>query len=732
MVLNSHFYGYCELEQWIDVVLHSDLQVVCKGSTGYLNVPCSMDIETSSFLHHDEKCATMYICAFGINYIDIYCRTWIEYLTILDYVYKALHLSSNLRLVCYVHNLSYEWQFFKLLQQWEKVFAMSERRILYALTKQGIEYRCSYMLTGKSLAEVAKGLKYPIKKLLGNVDYTLIRHSNTKLNNLDLDYSKNDIDIVQILIGEKIEGGEDITKIPLTKTGYVRNLFKRECLYVEARQGRTKRLRNTNYRHLIRSLTIELLEFKSATEAFWGGFTHASCFHVGKVLKDCGGFDISSSYPSTMADYFPMSKGQFIPIYSEADYTNLTKYYYAISTFVLKDVEEKINIEHYISKSKCLNGSKNIKADNGRVVSANLIIITCTDIDFSIIRKFYDFEIIEIRNIWYYEKSYLPKEFVRTWLTCYANKTKLKGITEMEKEYALAKENTNSGYGMTVTNPLRDSYNFTGIEMEKVPCNLETGLEKYNLKSTRFLFYLWGVFITAIARKNLIEGMFLPFSGLDSEGNVVRNSDYIYSDTDSNKVTNPHQLMSYVDIYNNNYTKKVNKMLRYYNLPVELASPQDLNGKHHPLGHIEFEGEYRFFKTLGAKRYAYVDSNGHFHITVAGVPKRQGAQALIQRAVTSLPAHERTVENIHLKALELFNFGLEYNVDEINKLCLTYSDTKCSGRIKDFTGMEGEFEEMSYVHAEKIGFKIKESQEFEQYLLYLLGEKNIEEGSVLL
>ena len=46
------------------------------------------------------------------------------------------------------------------------------------------------------------------------------------------------------------------------------------------------------------------------------------------------------------------------------------------------------------------------------------------------------------------------------------------------------------------------------------------------------------------------------------------------------------------------------------------------------MGVLEYEGRYREFATLGAKKYAYVDQAGELHITIAGVGKKRGAREL--------------------------------------------------------------------------------------------------------
>ena len=63
------------------------------------------------------------------------------------------------------------------------------------------------------------------------MDYSLIRHSNTELTEKELGYCINDVLVVVAYIQETIEREGNITKIPLTKTGYVRNYTRNNCMY---------------------------------------------------------------------------------------------------------------------------------------------------------------------------------------------------------------------------------------------------------------------------------------------------------------------------------------------------------------------------------------------------------------------------------------------------------------------------------------------------------------------
>lgn len=204
----------------------------------FFNLSAGFDIETSSFYDNNAKVAIMYEWTFGIGYIRdgefctciTYGRTWKQFQTLLYAVSQALELNENRRLVVYVHNLPYEWQFMRKHFSWTKVFYIDERKPVYAINEMNVEFRCSLKLSGKSLANTAKDLlKYKALKAVGDLDYSLVRHSETPLTQQELFYCENDVRVILSYIQEKIEQEGDITRIPLTKTGYVRRYCKKAC-----------------------------------------------------------------------------------------------------------------------------------------------------------------------------------------------------------------------------------------------------------------------------------------------------------------------------------------------------------------------------------------------------------------------------------------------------------------------------------------------------------------------
>ena len=122
----------------------------------YLNYPFSFDIETSSFYVNTEKRACMYIWMMSVNGQIVYGRTWAEFMWFLDELQIRLELSYHKRIIIYVHNLSYEFQFLINHVEWSEVFARKKRHPIKALANECFEFRCSYFLSGLSLANLAK------------------------------------------------------------------------------------------------------------------------------------------------------------------------------------------------------------------------------------------------------------------------------------------------------------------------------------------------------------------------------------------------------------------------------------------------------------------------------------------------------------------------------------------------------------------------------------------------
>ena len=633
----------------------------------------------------------MYAWVFGINGKCVCGRSWCEFLELITTLIETYNLNLKKRLIIYIHNLSYEFQWFRKYFQWYKVFSLEQRKPIYAITKDGIEFRCSYLLSGYNLETLGENLtKYKVEKKVGDLDYNLIRHSLTHLSDKEWGYILNDGLVVMAHIQEEIERLGDITKIPLTKTGYVRNLCREKCLKGDNRFDYVKR---------IKSLTLSEQTYTQLKQGFMGGFTHANINYVNKVLHNVHSYDFTSSYPAVMlSEKFPMSAPILTQIKSQEDFLFYLKTYCCLFDVKFHNIRSITSFENYISVSRCKN-IEHFVVNNGRVIEATELTLTVTEQDFNIISRMYEWDSMEIGNFHRFYKDYLPKEIITTILELYKNKTELKGVAGKEVEYLVSKGMINSVYGMCVTDICKNEATYD-TQWSEIKADVKALIEKYNNDRQRFLFYAWGVWVTAYSRRNLFTGI-LEFK-----------NDYIYSDTDSLKVFNADKHLDYIKRYNKRITEKIETCLKYYDLPINSARPKTIKGKEKPLGVWDDEGVYDRFKTLGAKRYM-TERNGEIEITIAGVSKKAGIRYLKHKYKTNDKIFEAFIEDLYFPP-HYDNDGNDDNGS--GKLCHTYIDELCEGEIIDYTGNKWKYREESAVHLENTEYSLSLDFMFKQLL----------------
>ena len=666
----------------------------------YYNLAMSFDIETSSFYEDKngviytndeykklknqvkaEKKAIMYIWQFAIEENVIIGRTWNDFLYFCKKLYDYLDLKERY-IIVYVHNLSYEFQFICKWFNWIDIFADSERKPIKAMTDTHFIFKCSYRLSGYSLEVLANNLKsHNIKKMVGDLDYNLIRNSKTPISKEELQYCINDVLIVTSYIEEQIDEFGNIEKIPLTQTGKVRRYVRKRCF------------QNKEYKYFIKELTIEKPEYLLLKNAFAGGFTHCNAMYTNKICKNVTSYDFTSSYPTVLiSEKYPMSKGKEVNVNSESELIKLIKNYCVLVDLQFNNIKSSFLYEQIISYSKCRN-VKNPLINNGRIVQADTLTITCTDIDFLNIKDFYKWDSMKIGLCYIYKKDYLPKEFIKTILHLYKSKTELKGVDGKEVEYLHSKELLNSLYGMCVTSIVHDSFNFDGKEWTTENGNLDEELKNYNTDKNRFLFYQWGVWCTAYARNNLYT--------------AIREckEDYIYSDTDSVKIFDVDKHKKYFEEYNKWIVKKLEKCLNYHNIPLYFISPKTIKGEIKTLGIWDFDGFYTDFKTLGAKRYIFKKDN-KLSITVCGLSKKSGKEF---------------IEN-QKNPFIFFNEGMYVDCEHTGKMTHTYIDKEIENTITDYLGNTAYYHEKSFIHLEKTDYLLSLS---DMYIKYFMGVQKL-------
>ena len=349
-------------------------------------------------------------------------------------------------------------------------------------------------------------------------------------------------------------------------------------------------------------------------------------FGRGEIIKNVTSWDFTSSYPYILVTHKFPSK--------EFQRCNITKREQMIDKFAYLLVVEFKEIEckyynNFISASKCTNLNKAIY-DNGRIIRAESLTITLTDIDFYFILDTYKYKSYKILESYYSIYDYMPKTFIEFTLEKYINKTKYKNVEGMEVEYAKEKNKFNSLYGMSVTNMIRDEVIYDN-DLDWLPerelTNKEILDKLLEEKDKGFLSFAYGVWVTAHARNNLLR-------------NLIKLDEYVvYSDTDSLKLRQGYD-RTIIEKYNQYVIQKIKNVSKLLDIPFEKFAPEDSKGKKHILGVFDNDGEYAEFITQGAKKYAYTkwidkkklkeDANIQeikgdkvkvLEITVAGVPK---------------------------------------------------------------------------------------------------------------
>ena len=556
------------------------------------------------------------------------------------------------KIVVFVHNLSYEFQFIKDFFKFEKILCTSNRKIIAAETDQ-IVFRCSYFLSNQNLDNFLKNENVPEIFRKTNMDYLVERYPWTPLTVEEEIYCANDVKGLHIALEHRISQchNEDINNLPLTSTGYVRKACRKACTG------------NKNNRYRFKRERLDKKTFEMCHDAFRGGNTHANRHYVNKIVHDLGQEDVRSEYPAMLLLYdYPTKFFDLKPFkQNEFDYylKNHKKWAMlikvAFKNIRLKDPEA--TPVPYLSTAKCdhlaFNYSKkdnsakkkykkSLQVDNGRILEAAYLETICTEQDYLILKNQYVWQDEKITQVKVSKKKPIPKELRQQILKFFYDKTSLKQEedspdfdADIAYNYARAKELLNGIYGMHVTNPCKEDYTFNE-DTHEVESNLrptEELLDEYYESFSSFLSYQVGIWCTSYARAFLQRGLDLCIrEERCSDGSIKKISDVIYCDTDSCKFINK-------DLHKPKF-EKLNKEIE--KLAEKREAYIDFEGKRYYLGIWEADPDAIRFKTWGAKKYMYSylkkekDGTSHidYKITISGVNKKKGKEC-IEEAVRS-------------------------------------------------------------------------------------------------
>ena len=569
---------------------------------------------------HNHVCAfTISIRAFDRNLVTLYGHNPEEFVECLSKIRDNITADH---IIVFFHNMPYDYTFLRrfLYAKFgtpEKQLNIKSHYPLFMNFSNGIQIRDSLILAQRSLEKWAKDMQVEHQKAVGFWNYDRIRNQNETFTPEELEYIEHDtLAGVECIEATLKALKKKILSIPYTATGIPREEVR-------------KRGKKNGAKDLFDRISLSYKQYTKLLDVFHGGFTHANRHLIGRVIKgliQC--YDFASSYPFVLlSEKYPMEKFTELPDCKLKDILRSGE----DTAFMFKLILYKVHLKDDFQPMPALQLSKakktvNVEADNGRILSADYVEIYTNEVDASVIASQYVWEgdiCVEVEGA---HKDYLPRWFTDYIYELFTDKCKLKKGDPVL--YALAKAKLNSLYGLCVQKSIKQTIEelyidtvIDGIEYKAgdfVPLknqNEEELYQKYLDNKGNILLFSWGCWCTSYAFRNL----FKLGACVDDQGERI--SHWIYSDTDS--CYSDRWDVKKIEKYNEECKKK---------LIANGYGPVVIDGREFWLGiaeHKELEDDYCEFVTVGAKRYCgrCLEDN-KLHITVAGVPKKEGALCL--------------------------------------------------------------------------------------------------------
>ena len=594
-----------------------------------------LDIETSN--NHDDTNLKTWIVSIQVRFDGKYYlfRTPMQFIHYLKSLIKEYRLDPERRIVCIIHNASYDLSYLTPFLQ--RFLPKEPRSGIYEGLSKIISYSqycfdfyCSYQLTNMSLAKWSKQMDVEHKKQVGLYDYSKIIYQDDELSDEELLYDEFDVlSLEECHLKQLEKHNDDIASSPLTSTGYCRREFRRNAS------------KDREYMKSFRDNRISLELYNYSINAYAGGYVHNNKnFGSQIVFGDLGHRDFRSHYPSIlMTRMLPFGEWelmfdiqhefyrQLYPILRIEDLVEMYPEYTCIARVVIYNacLSEDIPFP-YMQDSKLRNKSEGWSAfkDNGRIlkIKRGTCEIYADTLTLKLIREQYNlkYTIIKVFKI---RNTKIPKCLGKTINQLFQNKSDYKKLRqECEKEYGhfadvtldaewqlgLSKMLLNSTYGMLSTRLIMDSYDMDfdhyneAGELEPM-INLSKNtdpaekLDQYYNGRNNFLPYV-GYMVTSLARYELME--FAKTIGYDKCLYMDTDSIFYFKDDETEdkiKELNAlhHKTASYVT---DNYGERI-----YYDV-------------------FEPEKDIVAFKGLHSKCYGYITEDDELIATIAGVPAR--------------------------------------------------------------------------------------------------------------
>lgn len=592
--------------KYIDDIITFDIETSSAWMTPEGEVIGYHKGETEEFWNSLKPLALPYIWQCSVNEVVYYGREFKDFLLLLK------DIPSDCKVLIFVHNLGFEAEFLQNILHFKDLFARTPHKPMKFSSYEfpNIEFRCSYIMTNMSLE--TWGDKLGIPKMVGDLDYEVIRTPLTHLTKAEMKYCERDCEVVYAGIKDMLKRYKHQWDFPLTSTGQVRKPVRDMLMQDEAYVRWIKKLVPKNAD-----------EYALALEMLSGGYTHQNFIHSGETIDGpVYHRDFKSSYPYVMcSEKVPCGKWVHCGLLKIPSEKDMERYAY-IMHLRFTNIRS-INYNTYIqsSKSKCVHPV----LDNGRVRSAESLEIKITELDWMTIRENYKWDDVYVIDMQYCYKDYLPKEYIEYVLELFGNKESLKHSNP--EQYALSKTYVNALYGMMVSAILYGDVVYNENTHEWTVKGLTRGDIEERLESLRswskyekryFLNFWWGIWVCSAARRNLWKCF--DIISHDADGTYNAGYDLLYADTDSCFYIGEHDFSG----YDAEVDAKLQKMCDYYGIDIEKTRPINDKGEKSYLGHFEDECDNIIeFRGLGAKRYCFRSGNDNkLHLTVSGINKK--------------------------------------------------------------------------------------------------------------
>lgn len=470
----------------------------------YLDIPCGIDIYTSTAEIDGEIRAVTYAIYISIGDIYIICRRTEEVETIYNNLQK--YLIHN-HIILYAGNIR------RIYWQYRKRIPFDGFR-----DKDGEPLRLG--IGNVEIRDFKRIALYKIPKIEAKSgiypDTELDPEEEAEIESVGLRIHDD--------ITRRIESDGGAGHIPLTLSGYA----KREL---------TRSQRGAKC-----WIKIDRKEYNICKRAYIGGYCAISptwkCEDIkGNIIS----YDEDSAFIAVMlSEQFPAKDGIYWERCTGKEFHKITSTpgIVWIGRIEFKGIRLKPGIPCGTIPEIRASVKGRRKVYSGFLTAADYARLSICSADFQILEKCYTWEGMRIDCIYTYEADYMPRYIVKSLCKLYEDKARLKGKPGREYLFAKRKAILNSCYGLFGVSPVAWG-----------------SIERYNKRFDRIGCYQYAPFITAYAKRNLISGI-LP-----------QGDNFIYSDTDSIKVISGNPLTErYIEWYNSRIESKIYCTLKHYNI----------------------------------------------------------------------------------------------------------------------------------------------------------------------